>query len=132
MAEPVRVLIVDDNAHAADALADLLNLEGYAALACYSEPVGLHLATHTAPQIVVIDLGMPERGGHVLAGQIRSALPRSLLIAFTGSSNVADIERSKEVGLDAHWVKPMTGMDFAHALGAAWLRHRQLTATALP
>ena len=127
MAEPVQVLIVDDNASAADALVDFLNLEGYAALACYSEAVALHLATRTAPQIVVIDLGMPERGGHVLAEQIRGALPRSLLIAFTGSSSVADIERSKEVGLDAHWFKPMTGIHFAHALGAAWSRHRQLT-----
>ena len=91
---PARVLIVDDNVDAADTLADLLRLDGYDAEVCYGEQAALDSARASPPEIVILDIGMPERGGHVLARQLRELLPDVLMIAFTGFSRPDDIERS--------------------------------------
>ena len=122
MGSTARVLIVDDNVDAADTLADLLHLDGYRTQVCYGEQQALDSARIDSPDIVILDIGMPERGGHVLARQIRELLPDALLIAFTGFSRSEDIERSLECGIDEHWVKPMNAVAFAHALAAARLR----------
>jgi CheY-like chemotaxis protein len=123
---PVRVLVVDDDVNAADTLADLLQLEGYRTQACYGEQRALDVTRDNPPQIVIVDIGMPERGGHVLAQQIREVLPNVLLIAFTGFSRRDDIERSLESGIDEHWVKPMNAVALSHALGTAWARHTRM------
>lgn len=118
-----RVLIVDDNVDAADTLADLLRLDGYLPKVCYIEEDALASARLEAPDIVILDIGMPERGGHVLARQLRELLPDVLIVAFTGFSSVDDIERSVQSGIDEHWVKPMSSVAFAHALATAMTRH---------
>jgi CheY-like chemotaxis protein len=118
-----RVLIVDDNVDAADTLADLLRLDGYAAEVCYGEQQALEAARVSAPEVVILDIGMPERGGHVLAQQLRELLPDVLMIAFTGFSRSDDFERSVRSGIDEHWVKPMNAVTFSHALAAARARH---------
>jgi DNA-binding response OmpR family regulator len=120
---PEVVLVVDDNVDAADTLADLLRLDGYEASACYREDQALELARTVSPQIVILDIGMPERGGHVLARQLRELLPDALLIAFTGFSRTEDFERSVQSGIDEHWVKPMNASALTNALATARSRH---------
>ena len=83
---PGHVLIVDDNIDAADTLADLLRLDGYEAQACYGEQQALACARASPPDVVILDIAMPERGGHALARELRALLPDALLIAFTGFS----------------------------------------------
>jgi CheY-like chemotaxis protein len=114
-----RVLIVDDNVDAADTLADLLRLDGYEPQVCYGEQQALESARAEPPEIVILDIGMPERGGHVLARQLRELLPEVLMIAFTGFSRSEDIERSVQSGIDEHWVKPMNATTFSQALASA-------------
>ena len=121
--DAARVLIVDDNVDAADTLADLLRLEGYDARGCYAEQQALEDARARAPDIVILDIAMPERGGHALARDLRTMLPHALLIAFTGFSRSEDIERSVQSGIDEHWVKPMSAASFAMALASARQRH---------
>jgi CheY-like chemotaxis protein len=123
MRVPVTVLVVDDNVDAADSLADLLRLDGYEAAACYREDQALEHARAAQPQIVILDIGMPERGGHVLAQQLRELLPQALLIAFTGFSRIEDFERSAQCGIDEHWVKPMNARTLTQALATARSRH---------
>ena len=118
-----RVLIVDDNVDAADTLADLLRLDGYAADVSYAEEDALDRARASPPDVVILDIGMPERGGLVLARQLRELFPDVLIIAFTGFSRSDDIERSVQSGIDEHWVKPMSSVAFSHALAAARARH---------
>lgn len=118
-------MIVDDNVDAADTLADLLRLDGYDAQPCYGERAALEHAARVLPAIVILDIAMPERGGHALAADLRALLPRALMIAFTGFSAREDVERSLRSGLDEHWVKPMSAASFARALAEARLRHRR-------
>jgi CheY-like chemotaxis protein len=121
-----RVLVVDDNVDAADTLADLLRLDGYESEVCYGEQAALDAARLDPPDIVILDIGMPERGGHVLARQLRELMPDVLLIAFTGFSRPDDIERSVQSGIDEHWVKPMNSVAVSHALATARMRHARL------
>ena len=125
-ARPVTVLVVDDNVDAADTLANLLQLDGYRTRACYGEQQALEAARDEAPEIVIVDIEMPERGGHVLAQQIRELLPHALLIAFTGFSRSEDVERSLESGIDEHWVKPMNALAFSNALRTARRQHARV------
>lgn len=120
---PAKVLIVDDNVDAADTLADLLRLDGYHTAACYREDDALARARQEPPNIVILDIGMPELGGHTLARQLRAMLPHALLIAFTGFSRSEDFERSVQSGIDEHWVKPMNASALSHALATACSRH---------
>jgi CheY-like chemotaxis protein len=121
--DPARVLVVDDNTDAADTLADLLRLDGYQAHVRYAEQDALDAARADPPDVVILDIGMPERGGHLLAKQLRELLPDVLMIAFTGFSRPDDIERSLQSGIDEHWVKPMNSIAFSHALATARARH---------
>jgi CheY-like chemotaxis protein len=121
-----RILIVDDNVDAADTLADLLRLDGYTAAVSYAEKHALDSARASPPDVVILDIGMPERGGHVLARQLRELLPNVLIIAFTGFSRSDDIERSVQSGIDEHWVKPMQSVAFSHALATARARHARV------
>lgn len=123
LATRAHVLIVDDNVDAADTLADLLRLDGYIAEACYDERRAIACARISRPAIVILDIAMPERGGHALARDLRGLLPDALLIAFTGFSRCEDIERSVQSGIDEHWVKPMSAASFALALSTAHSRH---------
>jgi CheY-like chemotaxis protein len=69
-------------------------------------PVGLDLARSIRPAVVLVDIGLPDLDGYVVAPQIRAVLGLSVrLIAQTGYGQAADRLRSREAGFDAHFVK---------------------------
>jgi len=115
-----RVLVVDDNADAARALDLLLQDLGHECVVVHRSVDALdHLRTF-APDLVVLDLGMPGLDGLELARRIRAAdLPRQpMLLAVTGWGQAADRVRTTEAGFDAHLVKPVSREVLAAALGA--------------
>jgi CheY-like chemotaxis protein len=102
-----RVLIVDDNRDAADSLAMCLQLEGHEALAVYSSEAALsHCATY-APQIVLLDIGLPFMDGYEVARRLRAASRSLRLIALTGYGKDEDKRRTAAAGFDAHLTKPV-------------------------
>ncbi len=100
-----RVLVVDDNADAADSLCALLRLWGYDARAAYDGNAGLEAASALLPDCLVLDIGLPGLDGYALAQRLRQhpVLKRAKLVAL---SAYADRERSRAAGFDAHFVKP--------------------------
>jgi signal transduction histidine kinase/CheY-like chemotaxis protein len=105
---PARVLVVDDNEDAAEALAELLRLEGYSVLALGSAEAALDAVEAFAPQVALLDIGLPKMDGYALAQALR-ADPRSRgirLIALTGYGRAPDRQRAHEAGFDEHLVKP--------------------------
>jgi CheY-like chemotaxis protein len=82
----VRVLVVDDCVDSADSLAYLAGLWGYEAEACYDGASALKTAERFAPQVVFIDLGLPDMDGFEIAKRLRNQ-PGSLsamLVAVSG------------------------------------------------
>ncbi|WP_279608947.1 ATP-binding protein [Burkholderia gladioli] len=104
-----RVLVVDDNQDAANALAALLETDGHQVTVAYSAPEALALAESLRPDAVLLDIGLPGMDGHEVARRMRASprLRRAQLIAVTGYGQASDRENSMSAGFDAHLVKPV-------------------------
>lgn len=114
---PKRILVVDDNADAADSLAALLELDGHVTEAAYTAKDGIERALAGRPDVVLLDIGLPSMNGYEVAANIRSGLGAVQLIALTGYGQAEDIRRTKAAGFDAHLVKPVDFAALARILG---------------
>jgi signal transduction histidine kinase len=104
-----RVLVVDDNKDSAETLALALQLEGCDVETAHGGQQALTLAERFLPEMVLLDIGMPEMDGYEVARSIR-ARPWGadmLLVAQTGWGQEEDRRRSREAGFDAHMTKPL-------------------------
>jgi CheY-like chemotaxis protein/two-component sensor histidine kinase len=108
-ADKVRVLVVDDNVDAANALAQLLRSVGYQPHVAYDGRSAIEMAEILQPRVVLLDLGLPHMSGREVAQHLRG-LPwgRPMrLIAVTGWGGTDDLQRSREAGFDEHLTKPV-------------------------
>jgi PAS domain S-box-containing protein len=106
----LRVLVVDDNADAADSLALLLQALGQETRTVYNGFSALAAVESFHPQIVLLDIGMPQMDGYQVARQIASGPhgSRTLLVAVTGWGQESDRQRGREAGFHHHFVKPVS------------------------
>ena len=103
-----RVLVVDDNADAADSLAEVLRLHGHLVQVAYDGRSALALLGAVAPDAVVCDLGLPGMSGLEVATAIRAGGDEGvLLLALTARTQPGDVRGALEAGFDAHLVKPV-------------------------
>ena len=104
-----RILIVDDNLDAADSLALLLQLDGHDTQAVYGSKAALERAQTYRPDVVLLDIGLPEMNGYEVARRLRElpGLERVRLIALTGYGQAEDQARAQAAGFDAHLMKPV-------------------------
>jgi PAS domain S-box-containing protein len=115
-----RVLVVDDNADAADTLAMVLSMRGYDVRVARDGPAALDTARHFLPQLVLLDIGLPGMDGYAVARALR-ADGRSgplRLVALTGYGREEDRRRSAEAGFDDHVVKPIAPEELLQLLAA--------------
>jgi len=120
-----RILIADDNADAAGALATLLELEGHDVMVAHDGSEAVMKAFTFQPDLVFMDLGMPVMDGFEAARRLR-ALPsgeRICIVALTGWGQTGDRERSREAGFDRHYVKPLDAAALTEVLtaGPRWV-----------
>lgn len=112
-----RVLVVDDNADAAEMLATALAAFGHEVVVAHDGPHALELVERFWPDAAVLDIGLPVMDGHELARRLRArGLERCFLVAVTGYGQDEDRVRSQEAGFDAHLVKPVDLMGLANLL----------------
>jgi signal transduction histidine kinase/CheY-like chemotaxis protein len=105
-----RVLVVDDNRDAADLLGEALSTLGFRARIAYDGPSALDVAANFAPDIALLDIGLPVMDGYELARRLRSQVDGSgplRLVALTGYGSASDRAKSAAAGFDAHMVKPI-------------------------
>jgi CheY-like chemotaxis protein len=104
-----RVLIVDDNHDSADTLAALLDAWGHEVRTFYDGPSAIVGAAEFLPNLVLLDIGLPEMNGYETARELRrSSAGRAMtLVAFTGYGQDEDRRRVREAGFDHHLVKPL-------------------------
>ncbi len=105
---PRRILVVDDNADAAESLALILRLRGHEVRTADRGQTAIEIGAEFHPQVVVLDLGMPGLNGYDTARRMRSEAwgKQALLIALTGWGQPEDVQRSAEAGFDHHLTKP--------------------------
>ncbi len=106
---PRRILVVDDNQDAATSLAMLLSFEGHETFTAHDGRAGIELAERTRPDVVILDVGMPDLNGFEVCRRIRAEpwAHGMVLIALTGFGQDLDRQRSLDAGFDHHLVKPL-------------------------
>lgn len=106
---PCRLLIVDDNKDVAASFALVLEEEHRAIQIAYDAASALEIASSFAPQVVLLDIGLPDMDGFVLAKRLRElpSTQSALLISISGYGRDEDHRRSAAAGIDVHLVKPL-------------------------
>jgi two-component system, sensor histidine kinase len=102
-----RILIVDDNADAADSLALLLGLDGHTAQPVYGSMDALESFGPFDPDVILLDIGLPGMDGYEVARRIRARGSKAQIVALTGYGQSDDQARARAAGFDAHLVKPV-------------------------
>jgi PAS domain S-box-containing protein len=107
---PLRVLVVDDNVDAAQAMKHVLKLSGHRVTLAHDGPGALAAAAAEPPELVLLDIGLPGMDGYAVAARLREAgHDRAALVAITGYGQEEDLRRSTAAGFDHHLVKPVDG-----------------------
>ena len=103
-----RVLVVDDNADAADTLAALVRALGGEARTATDGAGAVECAVDFSPDVILLDIGMPGMDGYETCRRIREHAfgKRAFIIAITGWGQDSDKVRATEAGFDAHLTKP--------------------------
>jgi PAS domain S-box-containing protein len=106
---PARVLVVDDNVDAADAIATLLQFSGYDIEVAHDPQAALEAAARERPDLVLLDIGLPGMTGYEVAQRIRDGDGgrRTKIVALTGYGQEQDNEQAKAAGFSAYLVKPV-------------------------
>ena len=109
-ARALRVAVVDDNVDAAEMLAVLVSGLGHTVKLAYDGPSAVQLAASFAPDVILLDIGLPIMNGYEVAQELRRRPPlrHIYLAALTGWGQAEDRRRAREAGFDTHFTKPVS------------------------
>jgi CheY-like chemotaxis protein/anti-sigma regulatory factor (Ser/Thr protein kinase) len=115
---PLRILVVDDNADAAQMLALYLETLGHHVLIEHSSQDAIACAKLEKPDVCILDIGLPEMDGNELARQLRAEqkTAHAFLVAVTGYGQEHDKLNAMAAGFDQHLVKPVDVSKLANLL----------------
>lgn len=104
-----KILVVDDNHDSALSMSMMLSIMGHETRTAHDGETAVATAEAFLPDVVLLDIGLPKLNGYEVAQRIREkAWGESMyLIAVTGWGQEEDRQRSSEVGLNLHMVKPV-------------------------
>jgi signal transduction histidine kinase/ActR/RegA family two-component response regulator len=108
-ANHLRVLVVDDHMDTAAALSELIGLWGYEVRTALDGREALRVAESFRPELVLLDLAMPDMNGYQVAAEMRKmpGLTGATIVALTGHAREQARERAAGFQFDHHWIKPL-------------------------
>lgn len=114
-----RVLIVEDDDDSREMLIELMDLLGHRAFDSPSATDALRVAEDEDPDVVLIDIGLPDASGCDIARTLRAAPngSRRRLVALTGYSDSVTRKLAADAGFDDFVVKPFSSDSLANLLG---------------
>ncbi len=114
------ILVVDDSVDGAETLAMVLEASGHRVRVAHDGRAALQQALAAPPEVVLLDIGLPDIDGYALARQLRAqpATRGCALVALTGYGQAADRERALQAGFDRHLVKPVDIGELEHYLAS--------------
>jgi len=103
------ILYIEDNPENQLLVRRILQAEGYTVVEAMDGPTGLDLARQTSPDLILLDINLPEMDGYELAGRLRSlpGLEKVPIIALTANVMRGDRERTLAAGCDGYIQKPI-------------------------
>ncbi len=105
----LRILVVDDNVDAAESLRMMLELDGHTVFKAHDARSAVACARTERPNVMLLDIGLPDIDGYELARRLRS-IPEAedaILIAVTGYGQAEDRRSAQDAGFDHYLVKPV-------------------------
>ena len=103
----IRILVVDDNEYIADTIANIIRLWGHEARIATDGRAGFEEACDFHPDLVLMDIGLPQLNGFVAARLVRATLGQAVtLVALTAYSSDAFRAEARQAGFDYYLVKP--------------------------
>jgi len=115
-----KILIIDDEKHIRQSFADFLEDQDYEVVLAENGRIGLELIKIEMPDLVMLDLRMPEMDGLELLKQGKKILPDTPMIVISGANRVGDVVQALRYGAWDYLEKPV--QDFSildHAVGKA-------------
>lgn len=104
---PRRMVVVEDNDDAREALCAMLELAGHTVDSASDGEAGLQLILRAQPEVALVDIGLPVLHGYEVARRLRDSGYEGLLVAVSGYGQPKDVEQALAAGFDAHLVKPV-------------------------
>jgi two-component system CheB/CheR fusion protein len=102
------VLLVDDDLDIRETVSELIELLGHECVTAGSGQDALEILESYSPDLILVDIGLPDMAGHELAAIVRRTYRRSVaIVAVSGRSQPSDIARSLRAGIDGHLAKPI-------------------------
>jgi two-component system CheB/CheR fusion protein len=113
-----RILVVDDHEDSVTMMAAILRSRGYEVATARNGIAALEIAPKFSPEIIILDIGLPEIDGYEIARRFRNlpATGRTFIIALSGYGTQQDRTRTHEAGFDYHLIKPVAPEELFHLL----------------
>jgi two-component system alkaline phosphatase synthesis response regulator PhoP len=105
-----KILIADDNEQIRESLSSILEDEGYAMWTAKNGAEALEKAREISPDILILDVMMPEMSGYEVCRAIKSDpdLKKTFVLMLSAKGQATEKELGKEVGADEYFVKPFS------------------------
>ncbi|OIO04831.1 MAG: hypothetical protein AUJ52_14565 [Elusimicrobia bacterium CG1_02_63_36] len=105
--QDTKLLIIDDDAHLSESLAEVLELEGFECLQAGDAKSGIESAIKNEPQVVIMDIQLPDSSGFQICQELRKRFKDAILIMMTGRFLSAE-EKTQgfQLGADEYLTKP--------------------------
>lgn len=112
----MKILVVDDNRDGCDLMVKCLKKRKHEAVAAYTGALAIQQTQDFQPEIILLDIGLPDIDGWEVAKEIRKSNKDIKIYALSGYSESSDIERSMEAGMNYHFVKPLDMCDLCRVV----------------
>ena len=106
MSTGAQLLVVEDERNVGETLAERLRAAGFRVTLAPSAARARQAWQAQAPQLVLLDVGLPDGNGFELSRELRAAVPQAAIIFLTAHGNPEDRVRGLELGADDYLTKP--------------------------
>jgi DNA-binding response OmpR family regulator len=127
-----RILLVEDSSEIAEALQDHLGRKGYTTALATRAAQAMSLALSERPDLIVLDLGLPDRDGYTVLEQLRGRGVTAPVLILSARREEADKVRGLLLGADDYVTKPFGASELLARVGALLRRAAPAAAAAAP
>jgi CheY-like chemotaxis protein len=116
-----KILLVDDERDIRFVMSELLEDMGHEVIEASSAPGGLEMLESERPDLIVLDLTMPDMSGIEALAQIRrrEATRHTRVLLLTGSVSTEELDKARKLGIEGIIPKPWESADIASQVAAA-------------